>query len=236
MSEEVIRVFSENAEAYDSWYKSTAGEIVLRAEARLLEMYLPEGTGIDVGAGTGVFAEKLSRNREIVCLDPSEPMLRLARERCMHAIVGVGEYPPLRSGSMDFAYMVTVVEFLEDPSSVFEAIGGLLKEKGVLLVLSIERESPWGRLYMKLAAEKADPILSKARFYTRREVEEILLASGLTISGRAFTLDYEPLTVPEYEPRQYIEEECPECGVFLIACERTPTLPNLSRAHVGHPA
>ncbi|QOJ79369.1 class I SAM-dependent methyltransferase [Infirmifilum lucidum] len=225
MSEEVIRVFSENAEAYDSWYRTDAGKVVLEAEAKLLETYLPEGTGIDVGAGTGVFAEKLSRNREIVCLDPSESMLRLARERCMHSIVGVGEYPPLRSRSVDFAYMVTVVEFLEDPSSIFKAIGSLLKEKGVLVVLSIERESPWGRLYMRLAAERADPVLSKARFYTRREVEEILLASGFAVRGRASTLDYEPLTVPEGEPRRYIEEECSECGVFLIACEQAPRTP-----------
>ncbi|WP_460024889.1 class I SAM-dependent methyltransferase [Infirmifilum sp. SLHALR2] len=219
MVEEVVEVFSQNAEAYDSWYRTPAGSAVLEAEASLLDLLLPRGVGADIGAGTGVFAEKLSENREIVCLDPSEPMLRLARGRCQHLVVGVGEQPPLRSGSLSFAYMVTVLEFLENPRKVLESVRGLLREGGVLAVLSIERESPWGQLYRRLASENLDPVLAKAKFYSRREAEDFLLEAGYSISTRAWALDYEPLAVPEGKPRLYVDEECLRCGVYALVAK-----------------
>lgn len=213
---ETVEVFSKHSREYDSWYKTPQGLAVLEGEARLLDILLPRGVGLDLGAGTGVFAERLGEGREIVCMEPSSGMLEIARYRCLHTIQALGEYPPIRDNSMDFVYMVTVLEFLETPKYTLKVIRSLLKPNGVLAVLSIEKESPWGKLYQEIAGKKQDPVLSIAKFYTRGEVEEILKVSGYHIFSEGATLDYEPLTVPREKPKAYIEEDCPSCGVFVL--------------------
>jgi ubiquinone/menaquinone biosynthesis C-methylase UbiE len=221
VSLEVIEVFSRYSVEYDSWYKTPYGRAVLESEANLLNLLLPSGVGLDLGSGTGVFAEKLALNREIVCLDPTSEMLVLAKSRCQHSVLAVGEHPPLRVGSLDFIYAVTVLEFLENPLEMMVAVKGLLKPNGRLVLLSIEKNSPWGRMYAEIAEKGTDPVISMARLYTLSEVEEYLKTAGYKVYERAFTLDYEPLTTPSKPPRLYIGEYCSSCGVFAVVA--TPT-------------
>lgn len=216
----VVELFDSVAKSYDEWYAQPAGRVVLRAEARMLDAVLPEGVGAEVGAGTCVFPPLLSRGREIVCLEPSLGMLGLGRGRCLHPVAGTAEEPPVRPSSLDFAYMVTVLEFLEDPLKAVQAVRGLLKRGGVLAVLFIERESRWGRLYAELAEKRADPVFAAARFLTLREVLELVERAGLRVKRVLQALDYEPLTVPETEPPVYEGGSCGDCGVALVAAAR----------------
>ncbi|MEZ0345828.1 MAG: class I SAM-dependent methyltransferase [Infirmifilum sp.] len=225
MSSEIAHLFSRHAGEYDSWYETPSGRVVLEAEARLLDKVLPLGIGLDLGAGTGVFAERLSRTREIVCLDPSPGMLERARGRCLHMVLGVAEFPPFRQGSLDFIYMVTVLEFLQEPLQALSAAKQLLKPTAVLAILSVEKNSSWGRLYQELAAENKDPILAAGRFYSEGEVEGLLGRAGYHVYARGATLDYEPLTVPDKPPKIYVNERCPSCGVFLLLAAPPPRQP-----------
>ncbi len=218
--EHIIGVFDASARSYDEWYAQPAGQVVLRTEARMLDAVLPEGLGVEVGAGTCVFPPLLSRGREIICLEPSLGMLSLCRCRCPHPVAGTAEEPPLRRGSLDFAYMVAVLEFLENPTSALEAAGELLKRGGVLAVLFIERGSSWGRLYRELAEKRADPVLAVARFLTLEEVLSLVERSGFKVLRILQALDYEPLSVPEAEPRIYEGVSCRDCGVALVAAAR----------------
>jgi Methylase involved in ubiquinone/menaquinone biosynthesis len=218
--ERIIGVFDSIARSYDEWYAQPAGQVVLRTEARMLDAVLPRGLGVEVGAGTCVFPPLLSRDREIVCLDPALGMLSLCRGRCPHPVAGTAEEPPLRRGSLDFAYMVAVLEFLENPGRALAALGSLLKRGGVLAVLFIERESSWGRLYRELAEKRADPVLAVARFLSLGEVISLVERSGFRVLRILQALDYKPLAVPEAEPRIYEGASCSDCGVALVAAVR----------------
>jgi len=216
----VVEVFDSVAKSYDEWYAQPAGQAVLRTEARMLDAVLPEGVGAEVGAGTCVFPPLLSWGREIVCLDPSLGMLGLGRGRCPHLAAGTAEEPPIRPGSLDFIFMVTVLEFLEDPVKALKAAGSLLKRSGVLAVLFIERESRWGRFYGELAGKRTDPVLAAARFLSLREVLSLVERSGFRVRRILQALDYEPLTVPETEPPVYEGAPCSDCGIALVAATR----------------
>jgi len=218
--ERIIEVFNAAAKGYDEWYAQPAGQVVLRTEAEMLDRVLPRGLGAEVGAGTCVFPSLLSRDREIVCVDPALGMLSLCRGRCPHLLAGTAEEPPLRRGSLDFAYMVAVLEFLEDPGRALATLRDLLKRGGVLAVLFIERESSWGRLYRELAEKRADPVLAVARFVSLGEVLGLVERSGFRVLRILQALDYEPLTVPEAEPRVYEGVSCSDCGVALVAAVR----------------
>lgn len=50
---------------------------------------------------------------------------------------------PLRPGSLDFAFMVTILEFLEDPRRALMSVKEVLRPDGCLVVMVLNRESPW---------------------------------------------------------------------------------------------
>lgn len=171
---EIVRVFDKASTTYDDWYGEGKGAQVFRAELKGLETLLPaEGLGVEVGSGTGVFAEKLrSYRRGVICIDPSPGMLSVAVERGLSAILGVGEALPVRSGALDFAYMVTVIEFVGDPLGVLMSLGHALKEGAALVTLTINRRSAWGAYYLE-KADESDPIFSHATLYEMDEVKAL---------------------------------------------------------------
>ncbi len=171
---EIVRVFDKASPTYDDWYDGGTGARVFAAELKGLETLLPAGgLGAEVGSGTGVFAEKLSsRGRDVVCIDPSPGMLSVAVERGLSSILGVGEALPVRGGALDFAYMVTALEFVGDPLGVLTSLGHALKEGAVLVTLTINRGSAWGMYYTE-KAEKRDPIFSRATLYEMDEVKAL---------------------------------------------------------------
>ncbi|HDJ21628.1 MAG TPA: class I SAM-dependent methyltransferase [Candidatus Bathyarchaeota archaeon] len=80
---EIIEIFENASASYDEWYGKPVGVYAFRSELVGLEALLPHsGLGIDIGAGTGIFAKYLSTDeRSIVCLDPSSGMLKEAKKR-----------------------------------------------------------------------------------------------------------------------------------------------------------
>jgi len=70
-------IFTQTAESYDEWYYHPQGKQIFEAELNVVNSLIPdEGTGLEVGSGTGIFAERLSRDgRIIICLDPSKGMM-----------------------------------------------------------------------------------------------------------------------------------------------------------------
>ncbi len=160
---DAIRAFDLVAVTYDDWYNHPQGRQVFDAELKAVDMHIPkEGIGLELGAGTGIFAEQLTGvMRTVVCLDPSGEMLTKATERGMASVLGVGEALPLRVGVLDFTYMVTVLEFLEDPAAVLREIRETAKGGAELTLLFINSESAWGDLYRDIVS-KGDPVFRHA--------------------------------------------------------------------------
>jgi ubiquinone/menaquinone biosynthesis C-methylase UbiE len=186
----------------------------------LMALLPSSGIGADIGAGTGIFAKCLSsEERTVICLDPSPKMLEKAAERNLMAVLANAEDIPLRYGSMDFAYMVTVIEFLPDPLEALRSIGSVIRLGAPLVIVFINRESAWGELYSKLAEGK-DPIFSRARLYTLVEIRHALQETGYLQMETIGTL-----TAPPDEPTEEYKLVSVRQGVGVILIKASKRRP-----------
>lgn len=175
----MLKAFETAANNYDEWYDKPIGTYVFQSELTGLKKLLPlTGTGVDIGAGTGIFTEQLTTDkRKIICIDPSPEMLKFAKRRYLDSILAISENLPIKPKSIDFAYMVTVLEFLSEPFKALESIRGMLKVNSSLVILFINKESSWGKKYSE-QAKLGDPIFSHARLYRPKEVVVMLKNSN----------------------------------------------------------
>ena len=215
----IIRVFENTADAYDDWYYKPIGSYAFQSELKGLKKLLPlTGTGVDIGAGTGIFAEQLTTDqRKIICIDPSPEMLKIANRRHLETIIAVAETLPITLRSIDFAYMVTVLEFLTEPLKALESIRDILKENSPLVILFINQESSWGERYSKQALV-GDPIFSHAKIYKLEEVCALLKNSKYDPEELVGTL-----TAPPDKPGKEVElvPVGPETGAIFIKARKT---------------
>lgn len=211
---EAVKAFDQVAGFYDDWYSHPQGRQVFKAELKALESLIPDsGLGLEVGAGTGVFAESLTEeNRKIICLDPSGAMLAKAKERKMPAIMGVGEHIPITERAVGFAYMVTTLEFLENPVTALKQVRETTKKAAPLTILFINADSAWGSLYRRIGI-KGDPVFRYARLRSLREVHEMLVEAGYVIQGCVGTLTTGP---EELDVGGELKEPGPETGVIVV--------------------
>jgi ubiquinone/menaquinone biosynthesis C-methylase UbiE len=211
---EAVKAFDQVAGFYDDWYSHPQGKQVFEAEQRALESLVPSsGLGLEVGAGTGVFAESLTgEDRTIICLDPSGAMLAKARERKMPAIMGVCEYIPVNEGAVGFVYMVTTLEFLEYPVAALKQVRETTKKDAPLVIMFINADSVWGSLYRQIGA-KGDPVFRHARLRSLSEVHEILVKAGYVIQECVGTLTTGP---EELDVGGELKEPDTETGVIVV--------------------
>jgi ubiquinone/menaquinone biosynthesis C-methylase UbiE len=188
----IVEAFDQTAQSYDSWYDHPQGKQVLEAEINAVQHMIPsKGIGLEVGAGTGVFAKGLrGPDRPIICLDPSKEMLSKSVERCNYVILGSGENIPLRP-VISFTYMVAVLEFIQDPNRVFMEAKRTTKN-GSLIILFINAESLWGKFYRNLGS-KGDPVFRHAHLYSMENVTKLLSHSGYKIQKMIGTLTTGPM-------------------------------------------
>lgn len=212
-----IEAFNTVAGIYDDWYEHPQGKQVFQAEKEAVEQMIPKtGLGVEIGAGTGVFAESLTKEgRVILCVDPSVEMLKKAKERNLPCVLGVGDTIPLRKGLIGFNYMITVLEFLNNPVRLFKEIKKNSKENACLSVLFINTESSWGDLYRDIGA-KGDPVFQHARLYSLGEVSGMLENAGYEISDAKGTLNSGP---GNQEIDTKIIKPSSICGVLIIRAE-----------------
>jgi len=211
-----IKAFNVVAESYDIWYKHPQGKQVFDAEKNAVNHMIPkQGIGVEIGAGTGVFAESLTtEERTILCLDPSVEMIKKAKERELPCILGVGDSIPLRK-LIDFGYMITVLEFLNEPIKLFKEVRENSKENHVFSILFINTESNWGDLYRDIGA-KGDPVFQHARFYTLEDVSMMLEEVGYRISDAKGTLNSDPM---KQEVDVDLVEPSKQSGVIIVKAE-----------------
>ena len=168
---------------------------------------------MEIGAGTGVFAESLTDDeRTVICLDPSTEMLGKAKDRGLLCILGYGDFLPIRMKVIDFSYMVTVLEFITEPEKLFKEIRDTTKDDAVLSILFINSDSSWGELYRQIGS-KGDPVFRYAKIYTFEEAYRLLNSAGYKVTSVLGTLNSDPMS-------QMVDEELvepgPSSGVLII--------------------
>lgn len=168
-----LEAFEHHTERYEEWFENN--KLAYLSELEALKSLLPKGKGMEIGVGTGRFAEPLGIKFGI---DPSFSMLKVARKRKMKVVGGIGENLPIKDNSFDFALITTTLCFLENVEETLKEIKRILKKKGYLILAFIDRESFMGKLYQK--KKDKNPFYKFANFYSVKEVKEKLKKAGFS--------------------------------------------------------
>jgi SAM-dependent methyltransferase len=165
-----MNLFETSPREYDRWYEKNPGYYL--SELKAISLFLPEkGEGVEIGVGTGRFADPLEVKTGV---EPSRAMAALARERGIRVHIAKAESLPFEDETFDYALMVTVLSFLEDPEKAFREVFRILKHRGSFILGFISRDSFLGKKYQT----KSGVFFQNARFYSPREVESLLTATG----------------------------------------------------------
>lgn len=169
-----IDPYETRAEDYDRWF--VRHRYVYDAELKAVRELVPEtGRGIEVGVGTGRFAQPLGI---AIGIDPSPAMMKFSAERGINLIAGRAETLPLRAGICDFVMMITILHLLDDVRSAVKECRRILIPGGKIIIAYIERDSPMGREYFRPHQDEPDGYFHEAHFYSTDEISDILQGSG----------------------------------------------------------
>ncbi|GAB6065373.1 class I SAM-dependent methyltransferase [Aquifex pyrophilus] len=155
---------------YDEWYEKPFGKSAYELEVACLKRLIKErGTFLEVGVGTGRFAQRLGIDFGI---DTSFNMLKVAKERGIKVALARGEEIPFRSEVFDGVFIVVTLCFVENPERVIEESHRVLKRDGNLYLGLVLSESSWARFYRE-KAKMGHPLYKHARFYSFFEIKEL---------------------------------------------------------------
>jgi SAM-dependent methyltransferase len=123
----------------------------------------------------------------------------LARSRGIQTTVGRGEALPFGNGKFEAVLVVAASGFADDAVSLFREVARVLSLTGHLVLGDIPADSPWGR---NLSNKKAagNPFYRHARFFTIKELQEIVKVAGFQVEKAASTLLAPPTQTPLPEP------------------------------------
>jgi len=192
-----IQLFEERAAEYDAWFASQRGRLLYRSELAALRLLRPAMAGpvLDVGCGTGVFSVDLDA---ALGVDPSREELRLARRRGLPVAQGVAEQLPLAPGRFGGVLFITSFCYIDDPARALAEARRVLAADGRVLVAEINRDSAWGRDYLRRQRE-GDPFYGLASLYTMAETLLLLRDAGFEPEAYASTLQQPPESVTRVE-------------------------------------
>lgn len=170
------KVFDRNWEKYDNWFENHGD--IYSLELKALKKVIPEGLGLEIGVGSGRFAQPLGAK---IGVDPSRNMLKLAKKRSIQVILGTGENLPFKDLTFDFVLVIVTLCFVENPESVMKEAGRVLKRGGRLIVGEINKDSWLGQFYEN-KRDKSE-FYELATFYSGNEIIEMLQDTGIKYAG-----------------------------------------------------
>jgi ubiquinone/menaquinone biosynthesis C-methylase UbiE len=176
---------------YENWFKEN--ELIFQSELLALKQVIPVGKeGVEIGIGSGIFAEKLDIKFGI---DPSEKMLNYATQRNLKVKKGFAENLPYPDNSFDFATFITSICFVDNPEKAIKEAHRIIKDKGDIIIAFIDKESSLGK---SLELEKeVSKFYSHAKFYSVSELTSMIVNNHFEITDIIRTLTEINLNIPE---------------------------------------
>ncbi len=168
-----VPAFDKNVRQYEQWFMDNP--LAYISELHAVRELLPlNGSGVDIGIGTGRFAAPLGIPKGI---EPSAAMAEVARKRGLEVLPGVAENLPFHDHEFDFVLMVTTICFLDDMDQAFGEVHRVLKRGGCFVAGFIDGESPLGRQY--LSRKEKSVFYRDAVFYSVPEIVDHMRTAGL---------------------------------------------------------
>lgn len=161
-------IFDVYAEEYDKWYERN--RLAYLSELEALKRVVPKGgKGVEIGVGTGRFAEPLGVS---IGLDPSKSMLRIAKKRGIETISGKAENLPFADKKFNLVLIVNTLCFVNDFRKIVIETRRVLKDRGKIIIGLIERDSFLGKDYQ--SRKKESRFYKGAKLHSGRDIVELL--------------------------------------------------------------
>lgn len=128
-------------ERYEAWFRTRAGSFALRSELRLIDHMISSwprrfNSLLEIGCGPGFFLDHFYKaGFETTGIDSSPAMIRAAGCRLDTKVdlhVGQGDHLPFRDKEFDYAALITVLEFADNPAPML-AEARRVARKGLLI-------------------------------------------------------------------------------------------------------
>lgn len=171
--------FTSHAEEYDAWFDSEQGSTIFTMETECLRPILhryPQPY-LEVGVGSGRFAQALGIEYGV---DPAPALLKKAKSRGVKVQRAIGEKLPFTSGSFGGVLLALTLCFVADPEQVLQEVSRVLIPDGGLVLGLILKGGPWARFYERKGKE-GHPIYSRARFFVKKDADDLLARSGFDV-------------------------------------------------------
>jgi ubiquinone/menaquinone biosynthesis C-methylase UbiE len=147
--------FDAIADIYDDVFPSHVSKHYLQQRRDFIAAHAVGRRALDVGAGTGVLAERLSDDGfEVVALDPFSQMLEQLRRRRpeIATIAAPGYAIPLPDDAFDLTYCVAVMHHIAEPELVRQTLAEMVRvtrPAGHVLVWDHNPLNPYWPIIMK---------------------------------------------------------------------------------------
>lgn len=191
MTNDSAKVFDRNWEDYEDWFERHKS--IYSSELKALKKVISEGFGLEIGVGSGRFAQPLGAK---IGIDPSRNILKPAKERGIYVILGVGENLPFKDNTFDFVLIVVTLCFVENPVNFLSEARRVLKSGGRLIVGEINKDSQLGRFYE--AKKEKSGFYKIATFYSGDEIIGMFDSVGIRYLESYQTL-MQPFAFPEMQ-------------------------------------
>lgn len=194
---DVVNAFDLYAEDYDRWFDTEEGRAIFKMELEAVRFLIKdiEHPFLEIGVGSGRFAKELGIDLGI---DPSTRLLDIAKSRGIKVKRASGEKLSFGDESFGGVFILFTLCFVEYPEGVLSESRRVMEKGGGLIIGIINRESPWGELYMKKGKE-GHPIYKHARFYSTDEATKMVEKENMKIEGYSSTLCQPPSERPYKE-------------------------------------
>jgi len=169
-----ITPFENYSEMYEAWFEDHSD--LYAAELQTIQEIIGNRKdGVDIGMGSGIFALPLGI---VDGVEPSQAMRDIALSKGLHPVEGVAEALPYTNETFQYALMVTVICFVDDPLQALREAYRILRYGGSLIVGIIDKDSPMGKRYADHKNESR--FYSDATFYSVEEIVSMASEVGFS--------------------------------------------------------
>lgn len=174
--------FDSFTDEYEAWFNEN--ETIFQSELLALRQVVPiEKNGIEIGIGSGIFAEKLAVKFGV---DPSENMLEYAKKRNLNVQKAVSENLPFNDKSFDFALFITSMCFVGNPQKAVSEAYRVTNDSGQLIIAFIDKNSTLGKILEN--SKENDKFYKHAKFYSVDQISSIIENNNYQIIETVQTL------------------------------------------------
>jgi SAM-dependent methyltransferase len=203
------------ASEYDAWFEKE-GKLIFDIEVKAFQevlVMLPK-PWLEIGVGSGRFAQALGIETGV---DPSAKLLEIAKKRGITGHLARGEETLFEARTFGTVFLIVTLCFVDSPLDVLGESHRILKDRGKIVLGLVLRDNPWGQFYFA-KKEEGHRFYQHAKFYSYRDVSDMLKRCGFTIEKVVSTLFQKPGAVTGIETP--VQEYHPDAGFTIVMARK----------------